>query len=327
MRHTFRPAQLRARACRRAALLLLVAAVACLTSACGEKSVARVASENEAIEIIDRLREYRIEADKEEVGEGEAARWSINVDEGWFGGDEGARATQVLRYYGLPRPDELKLAKDDGGVFPSPSAENSQRLREREREMERKLRLLPGVARANVTIVLPEDDSIKLEPYPATASVLLVHKEQQPTFTGEQVQNQVAGGVPGLRPEKVTVSMLFEPPPPVPSQENARRRNGLLLAAGIGLLTVFCFLLVILLLQTRRQRAEIAALREGEEATAELEATNDHTAATTTASLANGGTSSSSLPDMSGTAARQLPGGALGANPAGTRAEDPASVK
>ena len=320
MRHTRRLAQSRALA-RRAGLWLVVACVAGLTSACGEKSVARVSSENEAIEIIDRLREYRIEADKEEVGEGEAARWSINVDEGWFGGDERARATQVLRYYGLPRPDELKLAKEDGGVFPSPSVENAQRLREREIEMERKLRSLPGVARANVTIVLPEDDTIKLDPYPATASVLLVHKEPQPTFTGEQVQNQVAGGVPGLKPEKVTVSLLFETPPPLPSPENARRRNGLMLAAGIGLSTVFCFIVAILLLQTRRQRAEIAALRECDEQATEDEEIDDDA---TPALQAN---APSALHDASATA-RQLPGGAGGGSTrAGLVSEDPASVK
>lgn len=304
---------------RRAPLGMLLVAVACLTSACGEKSVARVSSENEAIEILDRLREYRITANKEEVGECEAAQWSINVDEGWFGGDEGARATQVLRYYGLPRPDELKLAKDDGGVFPSPSIENAQRLREREIEMERKLRLLPGVARANVTIVLPEDDTIKLDPYPATASVLLVHKEPEPAFKGEQVQNQVAGGVPSLKPEKVTVSMLYETPPPLPPQDKVRRRNSLLLAVGVGLLTVFCFLLVILLFQTRRQRAEIAALREGEEGLSGQEASDD---APTTLE----GGAPASLQDTA-TGARQLPEGALTGNRTGALKEDPASVK
>lgn len=304
---------------RRVAFGMLLAVVATLTSACGEKSVARVSSENEAIEILDRLREYRIEANKEEVGEGEAAQWSINVDEGWFGGDEGARATQVLRYYGLPRPDELKLAKDDGGVFPSPSIENAQRLREREIEMERKLRLLPGVARANVTIVLPEDDTIKLDPYPATASVLLVHKEQQPAFKGEQVQNQVAGGVPGLKPEKVTVSMLFEMPPPLPPQENVQRRNRILLAVGIGLLTVFGFLLAILLWQTRQQRAALAALREGEEGLSGQETSDDAPAtldAGTPASLHHTTTTS-----------RQLPEGTLTTNRTGVIKEDPASVK
>ena len=304
---------------RRVTFGLLLAVVACLTSACGEKSVARVSSENEAIEILDRLREYRIEASKDEVGEGEAAQWSINVDEGWFGGDEGARATQVLRYYGLPRPDELKLAKDDGGVFPSPSIENAQRLREREIEMERKLRVLPGVARANVTIVLPEDDTIKLDPYPATASVILVHKDPQPTFKGEQVQNQVAGGVPGLKPEKVTVSMLFETPPPLPPQENVQRRNRILLAVGIGLLTVFGFQLAIILLQTRQQRAELAALREGEEELSRQEATDDAPA------TLDGG-APASLHDTT-TASRQLPEGSLTANRAGAITEDPASVK
>ena len=322
MRQIRRPAHFRAlsQLSRRVIFGMLLAFITGLTSACGEKSVARVPSESEAIEIIDRLREYQIGANKEEVGEGEAAQWSIHVDEGWFGGDEGARATQVLRYYGLPRPDELKLAKDDGGVFPSPAVENAQRLRGREIEMERKLRLLPGVARANVTIVLPEDDTIKLDPYPATASVLLVHKEPQPTFTGEQVQHQVAGGVPGLKPEKVTVSMLFETPPPLAPQENVRRRNSIMLTIGAGLLTIFCFLLVILLLQTRRQRAEIAALREGEEAATEQEASDDQP-------VTLRGDASPSLPDMTTSAARQLPDGTLTGNRAGAIAEDPAPVK
>lgn len=323
MRQIRRPAHFRAlsQLSQRVIFGILLALVAVLTSACGEKSVARVPSESEAIEIIDRLREYQIGANKEEVGEGEAAQWSISVDEGWFGGDEGARATQVLRYYGLPRPDELKLAKDDGGVFPSPAVENAQRLRGREIEMERKLRLLPGVARANVTIVLPEDDTIKLDPYPATASVLLVHKEPQPTFTGEQVQHQVAGGVPGLKPEKVTVSMLFETPPPLAPQGNVRRRNSIMLTIGAGLLTIFCFLLVILLLQTRRQRAEIAVLREGEEATtAVAQEARDEQPAT----LPAGATPS--LRETT-TNARQLPDTTLTANRAGAITEDPASVK
>jgi type III secretory pathway lipoprotein EscJ len=250
----------------RAAWLVLAVCMVSLLSACGEKSVAKVSTETDAIEIINVLREYSFDVGKEEVGEGEAVKWSVTVNDGWFTGGEEARATQVLHYYGLPRKEDQSGKDEDGGVFPSPSIENAKRLRERQVDMERKLRMLPGVARVNVTIVLPEDDSIKLDPYPATASVLLVHKEPQPIFTGEQIQNQVAGGVPGLKPEKVTVSMSYEPPPAVPHQDlNQRRHTNRILAIGIGLVAVLCLLLGTLLLQTRRQRAELTALREGEE--------------------------------------------------------------
>lgn len=250
----------------RAAWLVLALCMVMFLSACGEKSVAKVSTETDAIEIINVLREYSFDVGKEEVGEGEAVKWSVTVNDGWFTGGEEARATQVLHYYGLPRKEDQGIKSDEGGVFPSPSIENAKRLRERQVDMERKLRMLPGVARVNVTIVLPEDDSIKLDPYPATASVLLVHKDPQPSFTGEQIQNQVAGGVPGLKPEKVTVSMSFEPPPAVPHQDlNQRRHTNLILAIGIALVALLCLLLGTLLLQTRRQRAELTALREGEE--------------------------------------------------------------
>ena len=255
---------------RRALLLLLLIALTGLMSACGEKSVAKVSTESEAIEIIDVLRENALEVSKEEVGEGATAKWSVVVNEGWFGGGEVARATQVLRYYGLPRADDQSLKDEDSGVFPSPSVENAKRLKEREMDMERKLRMLPSVARVNVSIVLPEDDAIKIDPYPATASVWIVHKDPKPAFNGEQVQHQVAGGVPGLKPERVTVSMLYEPPPPIPQRDlNLRRRNNIILAVGIGLVTVLCFLVGVLLLQIRRQRAELATLREAEETAAE----------------------------------------------------------
>jgi type III secretory pathway lipoprotein EscJ len=254
------------------ALLPALLGLACFLNGCGEKSVAKVSSESDAIEIIDVLRENNLEADKEEVGEGEAARWNITIDEGLLSGGQASRATQVLHYYGLPRTDERKAKGEDNSVFPSPSAENDRRLRERETEMERKLRLLPGVARVNVTIVLPDSDSIKLDPYPATASVLIVYKYQTPAFTGEQVQNQVAGGVPGLKPEKVIVSMSYEPPPPIPQQDPATRRlNNIILAAVIGFGTILCFLLGAWLLHMRRQRALSQAPDEGEEPEAEDE--------------------------------------------------------
>ena len=300
----------------RTAWLAVMLCMVAMFSACGEKSVAKVSTETDAIEIINVLRENNFDVGKEEVGEGEAVKWSVTVNDGWFTGGEEGRATQVLHYYGLPRKEDQGGKTEDGGVFPSPSIENAKRLRERQVDMERKLRMLPGVARVNVTIVLPEDDSIKLDPYPATASVLLVHKEPQPAFTGEQIQNQVAGGVPGLKPEKVTVSMSYEPPPAIPHQDlNQRRHTNLILAIGLGLVAVLCFLLGSLLLQTRRQRAELTALREGEEELAEAQAAlTEGTGQNGDSNLLDNGTAGA-------TNARQLPVGTV------ATVEDSASAK
>jgi type III secretion protein J len=237
-----------------------------MMSACGEKSVARVSTEGEAIEIISVLTEHGFEVEKKTTTEESASRWDVVLDEGWFGGGEVARAMQVLRYYGLPRPEEKAAQDAESGMFPSPSVEKMRQLKEREREMERKLRMLPGVARVNATIVLPDEDALKLNPYPATASIWIVHQEPKPAFSGEHVQNQVAGGVPGLKPESVTVLTTYEPPPLVPRQElGLRRRNNLLLAGAVALVAVMSFVLVVLLLQMRRQRGELASLREAGE--------------------------------------------------------------
>ena len=46
-------------------------------------------------------------------------------------------------------------------------------------------------------------------------------------------------------------------PRPVPRAElSARRRNSILLAIGLGLATLLCFFLALLLLRSRRQRTE-----------------------------------------------------------------------
>jgi hypothetical protein len=81
-----------------------------------------------------------------------------------------------------------------------------------------------------------------------------------------------------------------------------RRRNNILLAAGIGSVTLLCFLVGVLLMQSRRQRAELDALREGEEMTEETEAETTATSAT----LQDG--ERARLGDVtSGAGARQLP--------------------
>ena len=260
------------KATRRAAALGALLFAALLTAGCGRSSVATVSTEAEAIEIIDVLRESGFEdLEKHEVGEGEARRWAVEMDEGLFGGDDTALALQRLRDYGLPRQEEAPIP--EGGFVTSEAVQKAQERRRIRADIERQLRALPGVTVALVTVVMPQDPTLELNPYPASASVVIVHKEQSAPFNEQQIQNLVSKGVPKLRPEDVSVTISQQQPRPIPRRElNSRRRTNLLLAAATALVLVLASLLVVLLLQTRRQRArlaELSAASADEEATPE----------------------------------------------------------
>lgn len=211
----------------RVLLSLALLASACLLSACGGKAVAKVKTESDANEIMSVLTENGFDVEKEEAGEGETRQWVVSVRESWFGGGEAAHAVQVLNYYWLPRREDQQGADtDSSGVIPDPSAERAKQLEALERKVEKQVRLLPGVARTKVNIVMPEDDEIKLNPYKATASVTIVRKEEKASFSLEEVQNQVARSVAGLLPENVSVTTWYEPPPTVPREElEAQKHN------------------------------------------------------------------------------------------------------
>jgi len=244
----------------RAAALCALLASALLASGCGTTPVATVSTEAEAIEIIDVLRESGFEdLEKHEVGEGEQRRWAVELDEGLFGGGDSALALQRLRDYGLPREEEAPIP--DGGFVSSEAVQKAQERRRIRADIERQLRALPGVTVALVTVVMPQDPTLELNPYPASASVVIVHKEQAAPFTEQQIQNLVAKGVPKLKPDDVSVTVSQQQPRPIPRRAmDSRRRANLLIAVGAALILVLGALLVVLFLQTRRQRARIAEL-------------------------------------------------------------------
>lgn len=305
------PYQTRTRAARLLAPLLTLT---CLLSACGEKSMAKVTNESAAIEMITRLTEYDLDAGKEEVGEGPTTRWNVYVKEGWLGDGEAGRATTVLSYYGLPRPEDLTASAMESGMgFPDPEAARARLGRDIETKIEKQLRLLPGVARVKASVVLPDNDDIKVKPYKASASISIVRKEEKPGFTIEQVQNQVAPSVPDLQPQNVSVTMSYQPPPVIPRHDlNMRRRNRAMLYVGIALVSVLCALLTMLLLKTRRQRAELAMLRDSDDEALELKDDSDPT------QLPDGEVEQRQLDDANsdgvGARARQLPADGMSTN-------------
>ncbi|HKR13344.1 MAG TPA: hypothetical protein VJT15_14875 [Pyrinomonadaceae bacterium] len=226
-------------------------------------SLATVPTEAEAIEILNVLHENGLEASKEEVGEETAKQWRILLHESWFGASEVAMANQVLQDNGLPRPsNKAELASSESGVFKDESTRKAEQLKQREADLQKQLRLLPGVVGVEVTIVEPEDSSINIDPYPSTASVLIVSKEDPPNFQADTVRGLVARSVPKLSPDSVYVAITTRPVRQLPARElGVQRRHKVLDAIGIGIMIILVASLVVLLLQMKRQNAELLALR------------------------------------------------------------------
>lgn len=245
---------------RRAAALCALVAACLLSAACAQAPIATVSTESEAIEIIDVLRESGFEdLEKHEVGEGEQRRWAVELNEGLFGGGESGLALQRLRDYGLPRQEEEPIP--EGGFVTSEAVQKAQERRRIRSDIERQIRALPGVTVALVTVVMPQDPTLELNPYPASASVVVVHKEPAAPFTEQQIQNLVSKGVPKLKPEDVSVTISQQQPRPIPRREmNARRLNNLLLFACAVVIAGLGVLVAALFVQTRRQRARLAEL-------------------------------------------------------------------
>jgi type III secretion system YscJ/HrcJ family lipoprotein len=242
---------------RRVAIAILILAVAGLNSACRKaESVATVTDENEAIEIVSILNEKGIEAQKEEVGEEGAKRWKVSISDGLFSSNKLPLAFQVLKERGLPRQSEkgMEGAYEEKGMFPSDSAQKAQRLKELKTEIERQLRLLPTVVRVSVNIVLPEDDSLTLNPYPATASVLLINRSEEPPFAPSQVRDLVTRSVPKLKGENVGVVIIHEPGTVAVAGSGTRKPKRTLMYGVGGIAMILTSILSLLLFQANRQR-------------------------------------------------------------------------
>jgi type III secretion system YscJ/HrcJ family lipoprotein len=238
--------------------LFLLFSILVIGSGCSKKeSLATVASETEANEIIGLLSEKGIEASKEEIGDTDIKQWKVSIHDDIFGGGKLPLAIRVMQEHGLPRPADkgMEGAYGEQSMFPSESALKAQRLKELKTEIERQLRLLPSVVRVNVNIVPPEEDTINIDPYPATASVLIVHRDEKAAFTAAYIQELVAKGVPKLKTENVSVVMVHEPSKSVSIEGMmAQRRRNIIYIMGIGLVVCLTLLLIGLVWYSRRQR-------------------------------------------------------------------------
>lgn len=156
-----------------------------------------------ANEIVATLREHGIPADR---SPGKGDRITVSVDESRF-----ADAVQVLNDNGLPRTEFATLGdtfKRDGLVS-SPVQERAQMIFALSQELSRTVSEIDGVLSARVHLVLPENDPLRQQLIPSSASVFIRHRASAPiNDLVPQVKMLVANGVAGLSYEKVSVILV-----------------------------------------------------------------------------------------------------------------------
>jgi type III secretion protein J len=156
-----------------------------------------------ANEIVATLRQHGIPAERT-FGKGD--RVSVSVEESRF-----AEAVAVLNDSGLPREEFATLGdvfKRDGLVS-SPVQERAQMIFALSQELSRTVSEIDGVLSARVHLVLPENDPLRQQLVPSSASIFIRYQASMPVSDlVPQIKLLVANGVAGLSYDKVSVILV-----------------------------------------------------------------------------------------------------------------------
>jgi len=156
-----------------------------------------------ANQIVATLRQHGIPADRS-VGKGD--RISVSVEESRF-----AEAVTVLNDNGLPKQEFATLGEvfKRDGLVSSPIQERAQMIFALSQELSRTVSEIDGVLSARVHLVLPENDPLRQQLVPSSASVFIRHHANVAmNDLVPQVKMLVANGVAGLSYDKVSVILV-----------------------------------------------------------------------------------------------------------------------
>jgi type III secretion protein J len=135
---------------------------------------------------------------------GKNGRITVSVDDGRF-----AEAVRILNDNGLPKQDFVTLGKvfeKNNGIVPSPVQQRTQLMFALSQELSRTVSEIDGVLSARVHLVLPENDPLRQQLIPSSASVFIRHHAQlRVNELVPQVKMLVANGIAGLSYDKVSV--------------------------------------------------------------------------------------------------------------------------
>lgn len=195
----------------RRALVLLAAL---LLSAC-EAELYNNLDQRQANEMVATLQQRGIPAQRVAVKGGQ---YTVVVDKDRF-----AESITILKDAGLPRQEFQTLGQvfKKDGLVSSPTQERAQMIFALSQELSRTVSEIDGVLSARVHLVLPENDPLRQQLVPSSASVFIRHRSNAPVGNlVPQVKMLVANGVAGLSYDKVSVVLV-----PVDSQKPSQGQD------------------------------------------------------------------------------------------------------
>ena len=196
-----RAATLRSSLPRRAPLVFVLLA-GFLLSGCKTELYNNL-DQRQANEIAGTLLRHGIPAQRIAVKGGQ---FTIAVDDQRF-----AESIAILKEAGLPKQEFQTIGQvfKKDGLVSSPMQERAQMIFALSQELSRTVSDIDGVLSARVHLVLPENDPLRQQLIPSSASVFIRHRSDMPVGNlVPQVKMLVANGIAGLSYEKVSVVLV-----------------------------------------------------------------------------------------------------------------------
>ncbi|VVE85682.1 type III secretion system inner membrane ring lipoprotein SctJ [Pandoraea sputorum] len=194
---------------------LLLLCLLPLLAACKRELYSKL-DESEANHMLALLIYNKIPAEKAAGKDGS----SLQVDEEHF-----VNAVEVLRQNGLPRRKTVSMQDlfPSGQLVTSPRQEDAKLSFLKSQQLEKMLASMDGVIVAEVSVADPlarEGEAAG----PASAAVFIKYSPEANLATREaEIRALVRGGIPGLAPERITLTLQradyrFMPPPVAPAR-------------------------------------------------------------------------------------------------------------
>jgi len=192
----------------------LVLLAALLLSACEAELYSNL-DQRQANEMVATLQQHGIPAQRTAVKGGQ---YTVVVDKARF-----AESITILKDAGLPKEEFQTMGQvfKKDGLVSSPTQERAQMIFALSQELSRTVSEIDGVLSARVHLVLPENDMLRQQLVPSSASVFIRHRSDAPVGNlVPQVKMLVANGVAGLSYDKVSVVLV-----PVDSQKPSQGQD------------------------------------------------------------------------------------------------------
>ena len=139
----------------------------------------------------------------------------------WVEQSRFADAVDLLRAHGLPQQhfDSIADVFKGNGLIVSPTEDRARMIYALDEELSRTISDIDGVLSARVHIVIPDNDPLRQDAPPASASVFVRYRQgSHVSDLVPQIKMLVAGGVSGLPYDKVSVVLVPAELPPAQSQ-------------------------------------------------------------------------------------------------------------